>query len=86
MTISRQMWPVLVSEMYYINQVLKCAYVYEKERVSFSCETWSLKNYLLEHLNSGTNWLFMWKIIWGPDFYFKIITKSHTKSSKTHSI
>lgn len=72
--------------MHYINQVLKCACVYEKEHLSFSCEIVSLKNYLLEHLNSGTNWLFMWKIIWEPDFYFKIITKSHTKSSKTHSI
>lgn len=28
----------------------------------------------------------MRKIIWGPDFYFKIITKSHSKSSKTHSV
>lgn len=38
---------------------------------TFSCEIGSLKSYLLEHLNSGTNWLFMWKIIWGPGFYFK---------------
>lgn len=41
--------------MYYIKQVLK--YVYEKEHVSFSCETLSLKNHLLELLNAGTNWI-----------------------------